>query len=283
MNQNNYALTRTIRFKLLPSENAMAEEINSIKESAQSNEIDERNKSLVDNMGLYYERWHDFLYHPKKKPEDNNRLKLIKVNPKWLRLYAKAFLYDQGNKIKQGQPLLSDFRGLPDFIKQRLDEWQWLTKQLKDLLERPEHNYARRAEYALLIEQILITDNFPLLHSLSDFAQDKENEEQKQQLQIIGSCIHTVIQPLRKAYAPAQNSGVEIARASMNYYTINKDSKDYFEGEIDSVRDKQSQNFTTKKLQSEFRLSQIIDKEEVRQLLPESTNLEGWYQRCFSR
>ncbi len=271
-----YQLTRTIRFKLKRFNGALQTEVDIAKKSTSDQELEKLLEELSMNMNSYNQRWSDFLYKLHEGKKNRRILNRIQVTPKWLELYARPFLYHKTSRPKHGKPLLTDYHGLPDYIENRLEEWQHLRETLDKLRTRPEHHQARRSEYALLIEKINIPQNFPFFYALADYAQDKDNEKYKNELIVIGERIYSLLSSLRKAYAPAQHTGIEIARASLNYFTINKKPKEY-DDEIEQWLEEQNQEYTLADIKSKLSLNPIIIKPDIRDSLPDKATLGEWY------
>ena len=226
-----YQLTRTIRFKLEPVKNALASEINALKSNMDSDDVAEFH-TLASRLSSLIE---EYLYIKLDEKEEtgntdqssilNNQLE-VKTN--WLKQHTKEYYYNWESSQKQSRShRVTGVFYLRNVFAAWLKSWNKLNRQLKELLERPEENQARRREFAILITEYTKKENFRFIRDFIQASQDKSSDQKKNELALLATRLEQSLTNCEQLYLPDQDKGLVIARASLNYYTINKKPRDY--------------------------------------------------------
>ena len=182
--------------------------------------------------------------------------KKLAVNKTWLKRWHQDMFYlliKQGNN-KRSKYTLADLTVLHTNIEECLETYDTLTQTLQQAAEAKQESQFRRSEIANAIQGLLNNRKLPYL---VDFLREAHTKE---------ACLYETIDALKKdldkaqktlrqaeaCYLPAQSAGVEVARASLNYYTVNKKSKEYYGGEIEKTEAELSKcNYSTIQLEKD--------------------------------
>ena len=154
-----------------------------------------------------------------------SRVKL-EVNYKWLRNYVR----DDYNKLSDKSVknyAIREAEFLKDIFSQWISDNKILLDNFKDIISREEQEQARKSDLALCIRQFLSHDHFSFINEFVQYAKDKETSKNLNKLQITIELIEKLTKQIQKKVATSQSNGLEVARASFNYYTINKISKNF--------------------------------------------------------
>ena len=249
---NKYELRKTIGFKL---------------ETIQVDDLEEKTKELKDKwdpqverkdyLTPFMEKIETFIYHFEKfifveklnknlqkedkasqKPDSENNKNGIKKESKvwnkidikyqWLRTYtANDFFLWSGRKENKKKYGVGEIPYLKKTIQEQSHEWKDIIENLKADLNASQDSLKRRSQTALLINQFSKKQVFPFIEEFVYFSNPKEDEGPKEKLIAQLKEIKTSLTELQKIYLPFQSSGLVIAKASFNYYTINKKPKNY--------------------------------------------------------
>ena len=157
----------------------------------------------------------------------------VRINKIWLKQFFKVDFYDQHQAWRQRTHELHQFRyalkGIADWRK----EWRKNLDDLEQAIKSALHDQTRRSDIASLLLQLGRRDQFPLIREFAAHARHKNKANP------LPDCAKTVEAQLQAAlaeYAPSQGAGVIVAAASLNYYTVNKKPKQYYDDKIDSVK-----------------------------------------------
>ena len=177
-----------------------------------------------------------------KESEQEIRLKSsLEIKTRFLKQHIKEHYYQWGSSDRSERVhKIHTIRYLRDALKECLDRWAQLIKQLHELLNRPEERQARHAEFALIILGFKKRQNFNFIADFVGLSQDKSSDELHKTLELLIGELKASLDQCEQLYLPSQTSGVAIARASFNYYTINKKPRDYPK-EISNKRDELDQ------------------------------------------
>ena len=218
-----YKITKAIRFKLEPKH------ISKIKSDVGAIEL--KNKfnlaSFISSLGSFISQFNEYIFY-----ESRNNEFIIKGNLTvkniWLKQYAKQEIV--GLKLKRGQTI-GDIKGLSDKIRKARDEVNDIYLKLCDETSKLNER-ANRAKKGLLIKRLNARNSLPLLLSLIENTTDKnETGNLSIQLKQLGAKLQSQLDSGVNMYLPAQSNGLPIAKASFNYYTINKKPIDYDYGQ----------------------------------------------------
>lgn len=231
--QNLYEVRKTIRFRLVPQ---------NLKRPYQSGDNQTNIVQQVGNFAKQYtgiiQSFENLAYF-QKQDQDSKLSKKVYVKHSWLRNYTKTEFYKAKDKLikfnKKGQKQGNKV-SISDQNVQFLDEYfsNWIVENkecienLNDFTNRPEKNLKRISDLAYWIRKITKRSNFEFLFELfnENIDHKSSNEEINKIRQSLEKC-KMMLKNLEKAVLPSQSLGVEIERASFNYYTVNKKQKDY--------------------------------------------------------
>lgn len=228
---------RFIRFKLqADGENASIQ-----------NKIDALNVDGEFDLVNFFSKLKDYLYDINDylffEREDGSIFKGgIVVKSEWMKTHAKQqlaeFRYKERSEDNQRndsrrvkrprmQHTLSDYK-LSDRIIGVYDDIVDVYEKLQDVVSRERHERADRAKIALLLGRLKTKGGLPLLVSLVENTTDKKEQgELSLRLKKSGKELLNLLEMGVQNYLPEQSKGYPIAKASFNFYTINKRPIDY--------------------------------------------------------
>lgn len=228
---------RFIRFKLqADGENASIQ-----------NKIDALNVDGEFDLVNFFSKLKDYLYDINDylffEREDGSIFKGgIVVKSEWMKTHAKQqlaeFRYKERSEDNQRndsrrvkrprmQHTLSDYK-LSDRIIEVHDDIVDVYEKLQDVVSRERHERADRAKIALLLGRLKTKGGLPLLVSLVENTTDKKEQgELSLRLKQSGKELLNLLEMGVQNYLPEQSKGYPIAKASFNFYTINKRPIDY--------------------------------------------------------
>lgn len=228
---------RFIRFKLqADGENASIQ-----------NKIDALNVDGEFDLVNFFSKLKNYLYDINDylffEREDGSIFKGgIVVKSEWIKTYAKQqlaeFRYKERSEDNQRndsrrvkrprmQHTLSDYK-LSDRIIGVYDDIVDVYEKLQDVVSRERHERADRAKIALLLGRLKTKGGLPLLVSLVENTTDKKEQgELSLRLKKSGKELLNLLEMGVQNYLPEQSKGYPIAKASFNFYTINKRPIDY--------------------------------------------------------
>ena len=228
---------RFIRFKLqADGENASIQ-----------NKIDALNVDGEFDLVNFFSKLENYLYDINDylffEREDGSIFKGgIVVKSEWMKTHAKQqlaeFRYKERSEDNQRndsrrvkrprmQHTLSDYK-LSDRIIGVYDDIVDVYEKLQDVVSRERHERADRAKIALLLGRLKTKGGLPLLVSLVENTTDKKEQgELSLRLKKSGKELLNLLEMGVQNYLPEQSKGYPIAKASFNFYTINKRPIDY--------------------------------------------------------
>ena len=226
-----YQYTKAIRFKLIP-ENDLA---NNLAKDLLKSDEDNPLSSLISLGFQFKDGLKNFIF----QNNNNEEFKLdfsISVKKAFLKKYFNNEFYKQNKKHRE-----FSLKHFP-FLKEAFLDWvERLEKNLDILnntLKEGDHEQTLRADIAFVLQDINSKKGLLLIDDFLKEANHKDNEKNLQNLREqsreiledrLKKCLHK--------YLPAQSSGLCIAQASLNYYTVNKKSKSFYDDKIKKVED----------------------------------------------
>ena len=157
----------------------------------------------------------------------------VRINKTWLKQFFKVDFYDQGQARRQRTHELHQF----DYALQGIARWRAGWRENLDKLEEADksalHDQTRRSDIASLLLQLGRRDQFPLIR---EFVAHARHKNKANRLPAHAEAVEKQLQAALAEYAPSQGAGVVVAAASLNYYTVNKKPKQYYDNKIDSVK-----------------------------------------------
>lgn len=207
--------------------------------------------SKLGNFLVYID---DYLLKRKDDKTDDAKLNgRLLVKSEWMRNYARQqlaeFKFKEINSEKnqnndspkrksiRTQHTLSEY-DLSDRIIEVYNDVVDVYEKLQDVVSREHHERVDRAKIALLLGRLKTKGGLPLLVSLVENTTDKkEKEELSLRLKQQGKELLNLLELGVQSYLPEQSKGYPIAKASFNFYTINKRPVDYTH-KIDDINKK---------------------------------------------
>ena len=237
----NYQYTRGVRFKAEPVDNTKLlfekEETKNVNLTALEEDLSKFHKDLTD-----------LLYNKEKKIKNKSDKKFkttITINKLWLKCWHKDIFYGQikKNSNKKGKYNLKDLNSLP--FKEKLEQWDKACKEIKKFSSAPQDSQYRRSDFAEWIK--LLLNNWKYFNDFLRELHAKSPEDDKKitQLKEDSDKIHKNLKISEKSYLSFQSSGVEIAKASLNYYTVNKKPKEYDKELKEAEKDLKEDSFSS--------------------------------------
>lgn len=220
---NKYSLSKTIRFLLKPVDYTLPEQ----------------NENIFEILKFFSEDYCNVIENFDKLIFSNSELSSkLEIKHGWLKTYTKSEFYEaknniikinngrkQSNKISINEPSVF-------FLKEYFENWNRENKEcveaLNAFLITPEENQKRRSEAAFWLAKISKRSNFEFIFDLfnKNIDHKTENKDISAIFNNLQNCKLNLV-TLIDAFRPSQSFGVEIERASLNYYTVNKKPKDY--------------------------------------------------------
>lgn len=187
---------------------------------------------FADDLDAFITDCNDFLFCSKKKGRRDifyvNKNLIIKNE--WLKKYAKQDFakLKLNHNAQRVQYKVGDIDGLDLRIQDLIDDIDDIYVKLRDDASAELHERAKRAQTALLLKRLSASISLPCLVSLIDNVVDKnEKGDLSLRMKSFGKKLLSKLELGIQEYLPEQSSGVNITKASFNYYTINKKPIDY--------------------------------------------------------
>jgi hypothetical protein len=254
-----YKITKSIRFKLVP------DKIQGIKKQVASLEDSSTKDSKKNNLLRLIQRGQELpkLLNEYIRYNDNHKLKSnITIHFRWLRLFTKDLYYNWKKDDTEKKIKINDIDYLSFVFERFIEEWGTTIERLNTDCNRPEESKTRNAEIALSIKRLGTRQLFPFIKSFVINSNDKNSEEIKSKMVALIDEFTIKFSIAEQDYLPSQSSGIVIAKASFNYYTINKKQKD-FEAEISIVKKNLNSKYSNSKYDQMLRELGIINFKEL--------------------
>ena len=259
---NPYQYTRGIRFKLTPErqskefqakyqfdnqEQELFKAVDSSQQNKQSTgqrlESERDRLSELSNLLLSFHSDIKSLLYTYSKNSDPTFRKKLSVNKTWLNHWHKQTFYNQIKKDnnKDGKYALSDLKVLHQDFLSWLNIWKEHSSELERASKEPKYSQFRHSEIAHNVRGLLnrrqwdyINEFLEEIYTTDKWWTDEKIKCLKDNLQKI----HSKLKEAGRYYLPSQSSGIEITKASFNYYTVDKKGKKYYENEIENAKNK---------------------------------------------
>ena len=153
----------------------------------------------------------------------------VRINKTWLKQFFKVDFYDQHQARRQRTHELHQFPYALQGIARWRAEWRKNLDKLEQVDKSALHAQTRRSDIASLLGQLGRKDMFPLIR---EFAAHARHKNKANPLPDCAEAVEKQLQAALAEYAPSQGAGVVVAAASLNYYTVNKKPKAYYDGKI---------------------------------------------------
>lgn len=242
-----YQVTKTIRFKLEVKNENIKKIRNQISEAEKNNDFDL--VDFVSDLNNFIGGVSAFLFYEKK--DGNSAVKdKMTIKKEWLRFYAKRELAEftsnkkkDSTKPRRSQITIAEINQLAIKIKNTFDEVGTIYAKLADDAGAELNERAKKARTGLQLKYLSAKKALPFLISLVESLNDKnETNDLSIQLKNQGEKLSKQLVAGIQKYLPEQSNGLSIAKASFNYYTINKNAID-FSGKLELLRSDLKQDF----------------------------------------
>jgi len=230
-----YKITKTIRFKLEAKDENIPEIQKDI--AGLDNNFDLAN--FLTGLNHYINDIDKYLFEKKKNGNSVINGK-ITIKPDFLKNYAKQewVNFQEKNKLTQNatqnsrprkeRNSINEFTGLDEKIKQTFKEVADIYETLANDASAGLNERAKREHTGLLLKRLQAKNTLPYLISLAENSNNKnETDDLSIQLKNQSSKLEQQLAAGIREFLPAQSSGLPVAKASFNYYTINKAPIDF--------------------------------------------------------
>lgn len=230
--ENEYQITKTIRFKLIPQ--------HEIYNPYKSKEKETKNvSSLISKIENILNLLKNLLYAKDKngefilKKDNSNKWRCdIKIKYTWMRNFMKTAFYANKEENPPKHYKLADLEYVQnEFDKCWFIEMQEIIDKLKDFqksMENNEKEMQRDSQAALIISQLAKRNNFEFIKGfvLALCATNKpETDKLIDNLKKAISELEKELNIQKENFLPSQSKGVQFAAGSFNFYTVNKSPK----------------------------------------------------------
>lgn len=252
---NPYQYTRAISFRSVCKADDFLNKLNSKNKTSNISEL----SKLLDS---FHKELCDLYDNLLSKYSKSSSIKMA-----WLQNYHKQFFYSKITKSGQKKYTFSDLKNIDSFF---MDRKEWEKKQEKkqenkqeetnsfflvrlknlerikiffeDISEQEKHSQSRKSDIADKIKNLLSLQGISYFQSFLDELHVSQEylDEQIKKLQANIKQIKEKLESLHKQYVSSQSSGIEIAKASLNYYTVNKKPKDYYQDQLERTENELS-------------------------------------------
>lgn len=230
-----YELRKTIRFVLKSKE--IKRQYDPVKNT--KDDLGDKIKDFIDKYNYVIENFNKLIFFVSEKDREKGLKKKIYIKHSWLRNYIKTefynvkeniITYDDKRRKRSNQVSISNSNlgFLKDYFENWIIENKDCVKNLQSFLNQPEENQKRISEFAYWIQKISKRSNLEAIFELfNGNIQHKDNDKEIFDIKKILDECKPLLKNLEKELLPSQSLGVEIERASLNYYTVNKTPKNY--------------------------------------------------------
>jgi hypothetical protein len=222
-----FPTTKTIRFGLEKMEGTI--DIPSLGDD-QENLITTHLKALIDHYEKAYSDLSTLLYGQNKNEKTDLR-GAIQVKHQWIRQYFSIDFHQNHDQIqKESQPKqkkislkaksVSSF--LLPFFQTWYEDFTDYSKELNFFQEQPEHLQKRKADLSQTLRNIQRRLH---LWALLDWVKNIEDKESNKTRDCLAESLQKTqdsLSKLSELVLPSQSFGLELYKASLNYYTVNK-------------------------------------------------------------
>ena len=252
-----YSYTKGLRFRLNHAQGKLPEPDTAAE--ADLNKLCEAGRRLAEEL-------EKFIYRPKaNNPAALSCDRQVLINKKWLKQFFKDDFYEQRKRANELYCLPYALEGIARWRK----DWQNILDNIQKANEAASHDQTRRSDIASLLLQLDRRDQFAFIQEFARYARHKNR---KNPLSDHAETVKSQLQAALAEYAPAQGAGVVVAAASLNYYTVNKKPKEYYDNKIRKARreyDQLSPKYEEMKENKAAQKSRLLE-----QMLADRLNLE---------
>jgi hypothetical protein len=217
-----YEFTRTIRFNLAGNDTSGLH-------PAKTNESTE--VTLQKFTAAYAQMLEEFEHAILYTKNDENVIKSkLQIKKTWLRQHARQEYYNLSESVRNNSKLTpNDALFLQNTMQQWLKNNKELVELISGTLGQPRYNQSRLSEIASYLRQLKSREGFYFVRDLTlpGVTNDKVTNQSLQNLRQKTDETENLLDAAQSAVAPNLENGIEIVRATFNYYTLNKISKNF--------------------------------------------------------
>lgn len=228
----NYQFTKSVGFQL-QGENL--EKIVSADNHCQNQQ--ETLQEFVEQFDKVLRAFEKLVFYEDEGGEKFVR-KSLQIKHPWPKQYAKEDFYGSELNKKKEKIFTVETAG---FLNDVFINWLSRNKGIKDEIAnailQPEESQKRKSDLALMIRALFSPDSFFFVRDFLQYAKDKNSDFDFVDLQKRVEKFQVLLEQVSGFLSPNQVTGLEIARASFNFYAVNKTPKKYEGKTIDEVID----------------------------------------------
>ena len=246
---NPYQYTRAVRFRAVPEKQS-----DCFKQKMPSEKPEASLSELANLLLNAHKKLESFFIASKSENGEVSFNRKISINKTWLKNWHKDRFYLDIKKDdnRDGKYALEDLKKTCSDLNDRLENWRKLADEFQKYSKQPQNLKFRRSDVANSISGLL---NRNMLAYFSDFlveahTSDASIDEKNKNLKDVLDRVSDELKTAEVAYLSSQSEGVEIAKASFNYYIVNKNpkiSKDTLEETKKKLEEPSFSNIKTKK------------------------------------
>ena len=241
---NPYQYTRAIRFKVIQQQQSEC-----FQKKLQWNESQVDISKLAEDLLNLHTNLYKLLLYFNKKSKDCEFTKKLSVSKNWLKVWHKNIFHTSIKNLrnKDDKYKLQELKELHSDLQTWLYDWKEKTDQFKKHSQQPKESQVRHSDIAYLIRWFL---NNKRLSYIQDFLIETHTSEPKLDNQIKGlkndlEQLQKDLKTAEQIYLSSDSSGIEIAKASFNYYTVNKKPKEYYNKELGKTKKEKDESYFT--------------------------------------
>ena len=268
-NDNQYSYTKGMRFSLKHRRGSLPEPNTAAK--ADLARLCEAGRHLAEELErfIYLSESENSETLARDRQGEYKPSRDVRINKTWLKQFFKVDFYDQHQARHQRTHELHQFPYALQGIARWRAEWCKNLDELEKADNAALHEQTRRSDIASLLLQLGRRDQFPLIR---EFAAHARHKNEPNPLPTYVEAVEAQLQTALAEYAPSQGAGVVVAAASLNYYTVNKKPKEYYDDKIGRVkkrRDELADSYEKMKENKALQKSRLLEL-----MLGERLNLE---------
>ncbi len=280
---NKYQYTRTIVFggKLRSGSIGQVSKIS-------FDEVKELLKELFANLQNLQDSYEKFVFF--ENDEGEKRVsKFVELKKQFLREYASEYLY-KGKNVNNKNFTADKIERSLKLFSQKNEILKEFINNLEKILNRFDHpagvaqgDAMRKSSIAIYIKSLNKKDAFPFFELLSNMGKNTKNGNYENDFRISVELTKRTLDKLLPVTAKS-NYGIEIARASLNYFTVDKNAHKYHKKSFDEIlSEARSMLYDDKRSPREwFRNYQLVRQSGLEEYLNDKglskISLEGLYQ-----
>lgn len=236
-----YQFTRSIGFHLL------GEETQVLAPAHQFLDINQILQNLECQYDILIQNFMDCIFYIDSEGRQKVQSKL-EVKSQWIKQYTKSEYYgkdftEKRNKRREEAEKKSRESEYgrkytasklytvrdAEFFQEIFEGWYERNllhfEEVTQIIHQPKQNKGRESDLNLLLKQLWNPEYFPFVRDLSWYVNDKNGTGELQKLTHSVENFQSLLEQALSILSPNETTGMEVARASFNFYTVDKSSK----------------------------------------------------------